>query len=368
MYGGVARNKPAYMTETGSCLSGANAEEIKAKFLTRYQAYFFSLNPSNKTFQFVFSADMDDGCWNLVDAASGRPLPAWYAMRNVIRILDDGDGGFSPGHLDYSLSGDTGDIKTLLLQKKDGTFYLLLWKASRPTDARASLTLKLPKSANVSVYEPANLSTIAEGDRPLRSVADTKSVSLEVPDHVMIVAVSEGGAPAPAREQAAAAPPAVAAAPAAVAAQAAAVRIDAGASAPVTSAGGTWSADRGFVGGETANRPNMAIAGTDDEAPYRTVRYGLSGYRLSVPNGSYVVKLYFAEILAVTRGERVFDVAVAGKTVSGIDVVREAGGRKRALVRTIDGVAVSDGTLAIDFVNSGGGEPPMINAIEVLPR
>jgi hypothetical protein len=158
-----------------------------------------------------------------------------------------------------------------------------------------------------------------------------------------------------------------AAAPAAT--SAAALRIDAGAAAAVTTADGVaWAADRDFVGGQTAKRPNMAIGGTGDEVLYRTVRYGLSGYRLSVPNGTYAVKLHFAEIMPeVKRGERVFDVAVGGKSISGIDVIREAGGRKRALVKTVDGVRVTDGALVIDFAD-GNGEPPIISAIEVLPE
>ena len=369
MYGGVARNKPAYVTETGSCLSGADAEEIKAKFLTRYQAFLFSLNPKNKTFQFNFSSDVDSGCWNLVDNVSGHPEPAWYAMRNVISILNDPGGSFTPGTLDYSLSGDTSDIKTVLLQKKNGTFYLLIWKATRPTNARVPLTLKLPVSSNVSIYEPANITNIANGNQPLRTVADTKSVPLEVPDHVMIVAISEGGTPGAAHAEAAAPVTAAAPATAAAAVPAATLRIDAGSGAGVTTGGEAWAADHGFVGGETATRPKMAIAGTTDEPLYQTVRYGLSGYRLSVPNGTYTVRLHFAEILpGVKRGQRVFDVAVNGRPVGGIDVTRDAGGRKRALVKTVDGVVVKDGTLAIDFSNTGGGEPPIINAIEVLPR
>ena len=375
MYGGVARNKPGYMTETGSCLSGADAEQTKAKFLTRYQAYFFSLNPNNKTFQFVFSSDLDDGCWNLIDTG-GRPLPAWYAMRNVISILNDQDGTFSPQTLDYSLSGDTSDIKTVLLQKKNGTFYLLIWKASRPTEARVPLTLKLPAATNVSIYEPANINNIAGGNQPLRTIADTKSVPIEVPDHVMIIAIGAGGAPS-AHE--AAAPSAATAPSAAVVARPAApvpasappagtLRIDAGTAAGATTSGQTWSADRGFVGGETANKPRITIADTSDEVLYQTVRYGMSGYRLSVPNGTYTVKLHFAETFpGVKRGDRVFDVTVGGKTLRGIDVIREARGRKRAVVKTVDGVVVADGTLAIDF-SSSGGESPIINAIEVLPH
>ncbi|MFO1128676.1 MAG: malectin [Rhodospirillales bacterium] len=371
MYGGVARNKPGYMTETGSCLSGSNAEEIKAKFLTRYQAYFFSFNPNNKTFQFTFSGDGDDGCWNLVDA-TGRPLPAWYAMRNVISILDDPEGAsLSPGSLNYTLTGDTNDIKTVLLQKKDGTFYLLIWKASRPTDARAAVTLKLPAATNVAVYEPANITNIATGNQPLRTYADTRSVALQVPDHVMIVAIGGGAAttaaaaPATPPVAAAATPPAAAA----VASSAAGtLRIDAGSRSAVTTSGETWSEDRGFIGGETAKRPKVTVEGTSDEVLYQTVRYGMSGYRLNVPNGTYTVKLYFAEILPeVKRGQRVFDVNVGGKTLRGIDVIRDAGGRKTALVKTVDGVTVTDGTLAIDF-SASGEQPPIISAIEVVPQ
>ena len=374
MYGGVARNKPGYMTETGSCLSGADAEQTKAKFLTRYQAYFFSLNPKNKTFQFVFSSDLDDGCWNLVDTA-GRPLPAWYAMRNVISILNDQDGTFSPQTLDYSLSGDTSDIKTVLLQKKNGTFYLLIWKASRPTEARVPLTLKLPSATNVSIYEPANINNIAGGNQPLRTIADTKSVPIEVPDHVMIIAIGAGGAPsaheAAARRRRPLLP--LRSLPlrprrSGLCRAGGTLRIDAGTAAGATTSGQTWSADRGFVGGETANKPRIRIADTSDEVLYQTVRYGMSGYRLSVPNGTYTVKLHFAETFpGVKRGDRVFDVTVGGKTLRGIDVIREARGRKRAVVKTVDGVVVADGTLAIDF-SSSGGEPPIINAIEVLPH
>ncbi|MFO1153719.1 MAG: malectin domain-containing carbohydrate-binding protein [Rhodospirillales bacterium] len=370
MYGGMARNKPAYMTETGTCVSTGNAEEIKAKFLTRYQAYFFSFNPMNKTFQYVFSADTDDGCWNLVDLSSGRPLPAWYAMRNVIRILDDGEASFTPGSLNYSLSGDTSDIKTVLLQKKNGAFDLLIWKASRPTDARVPLTLKLPASANVSIYEPANITNIESGDQPLRTVADTKSVPIEVPDHVMIIAIGGDATAATPRHQTAA--PASSPAPAAPVAPgpAGGLRIDAGATTTVTTADGqSWSADQSFIGGETVSKPRIPIAGTDDEVLYQTARYGMSGYRLNVPNGTYTVSLHFAEIVPeVKRRDRVFDVTVGGKTLSGIDVLRDAGGRKRALVKTVDGVTVSDGTLSIDFTNTGGGEPPIISAIQVQPR
>jgi hypothetical protein len=64
----------------------------------------------------------------------------------------------------------------------------------------------------------------------------------------------------------------------------------------------------------------------------------------------YGVRLYFAEFLDVAPGERVFDVAVFGKTIlKDIDVVKEAGGRNRALVKEIEAVA-ADKLLTLEFI------------------
>ncbi len=58
---------------------------------------------------------------------------------------------------------------------------------------------------------------------------------------------------------------------------------------------------------------------------------------------TYTIRLHFAELEEVARGERIFSVMVQGKTVlDRIDVVKEAGGRNRGLVREFKGVTVSD--------------------------
>lgn len=56
--------------------------------------------------------------------------PAFTALRNLIEILEDPGPGFEPGSLAYSTGGDTTDLHQVLLQKRDGSFYLALWRAS----------------------------------------------------------------------------------------------------------------------------------------------------------------------------------------------------------------------------------------------
>lgn len=58
----------------------------------------------------------------------GSEKPAYTALKNLINLLKDSGTSFTPGSLDYVLSGDTENIHHTLLQKQDGKFYLILWQ------------------------------------------------------------------------------------------------------------------------------------------------------------------------------------------------------------------------------------------------
>lgn len=82
-----------------------------------------------------------------------------------------------------------------------------------------------------------------------------------------------------------------------------------------------------------------------------------------VTNGSYQVKLYFAE--NNTPGSRFFDVSIEGVLVlNDYDIVADAGSNV-AIVKAFN-ANVADGTLNIDFDRVPGGDNPMINGIEIL--
>ncbi len=154
------------------------------------------------------------------------------------------------------------------------------------------------------------------------------------------------------------------------------LRINAGGGAVTDSQGNQWAADRpystsagyGYIDNDSTGGsadPGIPVSGTQNDAIYSTERWGMSGYRIDVPNGTYDVKLLFAETYSgiTGPGQRVFDVSVQGHTVlSRLDVYREVG-FATALTKDVQGVQVTDGQLDIGFTPHV--EQPMIKGIEV---
>jgi len=146
------------------------------------------------------------------------------------------------------------------------------------------------------------------------------------------------------------------------------VRIKAGSSDSFTDAdGNAWLPERGFVDGETADRPDVQIAGTKTPAIYRSERYSMTSFSYPVPNGQYTVKLHFCETYeGITgAGQRVFSFNVEGREFKDFDLFVKAGGALRAYVETVN-VEVTDGKLDITFTPNV--ENPQINGIEILPN
>lgn len=129
--------------------------------------------------------------------------------------------------------------------------------------------------------------------------------------------------------------------------------------------GNVWEADRGFIGGRTIDRGPIYVTGSSLPI-YNKERYGMQGYQLPLQNGTYVIRLHFAETYTgITRaGQRLFDVSVESNHIHSIDVFGESGGLNTALVKQII-VTVTDQQLDIFFEHQI--ENPEINAIEVFP-
>jgi hypothetical protein len=84
------------------------------------------------------------------------------------------------------------------------------------------------------------------------------------------------------------------------------------------------------------NTPWVFTSGYSDEKPLR--------FRMNHPDqptAKYTVRLYFAEPEDVEPGQRSFSILIQGKTVAEkVDVCREAGGPRRALVKQFTGIEV----------------------------
>ncbi len=104
----------------------------------------------------------------------------------------------------------------------------------------------------------------------------------------------------------------------------------------------------GAVGGQTVSF-NEQVGGTALPSVYQTVRYGMNGYNLTVPNGGYTVTLQFNEPHYTAAGKRVFGARLQGQQVlTHLDIFARVG-RNQALDQAYPGVVVTNGLLRIDF-------------------
>ncbi len=162
---------------------------------------------------------------------------------------------------------------------------------------------------------------------------------------------------------------AASATPATAAVAAPTIRIKAGQSTPFKDSNGNlWLAEQGFAGGAVIGRDAATvIANTKDAGLYLTEHYSMDSFSQALPNGKYLVKLYFAETFdGITGpGQRVFSYTVQGKEFKDFDIWAKTGGANRAYIETVP-VEVTKGELRIDFKK--GVENPEINAIEIIPQ
>jgi hypothetical protein len=142
--------------------------------------------------------------------------------------------------------------------------------------------------------------------------------------------------------------------------------INCGGADMTTTDGAHWSPDANFTGGDLLYT-SYSIAGVNpqDLALYRSARAGLYGdfsYTVPIANGTYPVKLYFAEIQYSGKGERVFNVAINGSTVlSNFDILSQVA-PLTPLVKQFT-AAVTNGVLKIDV--TGVTRRGILNAIQV---
>ncbi|PKA96774.1 PKD domain-containing protein [Flavobacteriaceae bacterium MAR_2009_75] len=134
--------------------------------------------------------------------------------------------------------------------------------------------------------------------------------------------------------------------------------------------GEIYEEDQYFSGGNTYSR-NIDIEGTDNDEIYVTERFGDMSYEIPVEgNGTFDVRLHFAELYHGVGstpggvGNRIFNVQIEGAQVlSNFDIAAEAG-VATVLIKDVNDVKVSDGSVSISFESLEGDAK--ISAIEIL--
>ena len=199
--------KPMVATEAG-CATDTNgtSESAHGKYIPRMFLEYFRKG-IKRTYSYEFVDEFEDA--NNREARFGllrrdlSPKPAYTALSNLIHLLSDKGKAFVPGKLDYTLTvspvGEytrTAYVHSLLLQKRDGAFYLCLWheianedgseKPRRqilPPPMPAVITVRTPVNATVTVYNWDENGEMTSSELPL---TDSK-LNVAVPDRVMVI-------------------------------------------------------------------------------------------------------------------------------------------------------------------------------------
>ena len=107
------------------------------------------------------------------------------------------------------------------------------------------------------------------------------------------------------------------------------------------------------------------VAASGGEGP-SSLTITLTSQDTEADEARYLVRLYFAEPQAVRPGDRVFDVALQGRTVlKDFDVVERAGAPLTVHVEELEGVAAQD-ELTVSLKPKAGSLPPVLCGVEVV--
>jgi hypothetical protein len=166
----VSGTKPMIASETGFStgdLGKGNVSELcDGKEAPRtYFEHFLNGITRTLTYQFVESGTAYGALGSFSYMGLVRqnltPKPSYTAIKSLISLLSDKGAAFSSGTLTYTLRGDVNNLAHLLMQKRDGTYYLALWlevpswDETTNTDISAtpqSITVNLPSTVKSGTF------------------------------------------------------------------------------------------------------------------------------------------------------------------------------------------------------------------------
>jgi hypothetical protein len=203
-------SKPMAATETGYYTGTASrsiSEKVHGKYMPRiFLEYFRKGIVRTCSYEFLDqypTPSSSQANYGLL-RNDLSPKPGYTALKNLIHILKDPGSNFPLSSLDYTLNVNppagysrTQYVHDLVLQKRNGDFYLVLWHEISNNDISTSpkreitpppmptkLTLTTPISSSATVYSLDNLGNMSESAVTMN---DDNTLNLDVTDKAMIV-------------------------------------------------------------------------------------------------------------------------------------------------------------------------------------
>ena len=202
----VTGDKPIMATETGYHTAyqlddphAGVSEEAMGKYMPRLFLEYFNRGIS-RTYAYEFiDTHPDPGFLDREQhfgllRNDGTEKPAYKSLKNLIALLEDPGPAFDTDSLDYSLGGETENVHRTLLQKRDGSFYLVLWQEVPSYDLDTNRDLPVgSKRVTLTLNQPIDTATTylpGESATLLDVYSSPQQLTLEVPDHPLVVELS----------------------------------------------------------------------------------------------------------------------------------------------------------------------------------
>jgi len=210
----VSAAKPIMTTETGWG-DGTGANEVPASVKARYVTRLFLEQVRHgvvRTIEYQFCDNTGDPLDYGIVQSDMTPKPAYAALKSLIGSLADPGPAFTLSFLDYTLgtlaldAGGQGDggvpqsLHSLLLQKRSGTFDLVLWLEEQGYNPNSMPPVLIPVTpVAVVLSTPASLASATFGTiddsgnlTPAALTFVAGKATLTVTDHVSIVELVPG--------------------------------------------------------------------------------------------------------------------------------------------------------------------------------
>jgi len=194
-----APNVADMVTETGymayptANTAGTIPESVEASYTPRTVLVSY-LQGIKRTFVYELLDETATTGYGLL-ANDFSEKPAFIALKNLIATLADPGNSFSPGSLHYSIGGNVNTLQHLLLQKRDGSYWLVMWLEQPSYDATNNAPITVaPQNITLSLGLGSKFGDIVQFDTtgnaastPLTNNGYTASMT--VSDQVSIVQI-----------------------------------------------------------------------------------------------------------------------------------------------------------------------------------
>jgi hypothetical protein len=191
---------PSVITETGDISSETTStpytvpDSVEASYAPRTLLLAFKKG-IKETFFYEFLDEVSSPGYGLLNADL-TPKPAYTALRNLLSTLADQGATFTPSSLPYVLSGGDSNLDHLLLEKSDGSYWLVVWLEEPSWDPVNVVPITVtPENITLELNGAYTASTAyqfdASGDvNPINLTMNQYWVNLNVSDQLTIVRIT----------------------------------------------------------------------------------------------------------------------------------------------------------------------------------